>query len=129
MDTERALACLSSSERDCLSRYISVLSERLGSDLIRIWLFGSAARGEMWSGSSPMHSDIDILVLTSNAVPERSREELVNLTYPLFLECGRQIAPQFRTTQQFRSPEDERSRDFVQRIRSEGHILYGNEDP
>ena len=29
-------------------------------------------------------------------VPEETQEELVNETYPLFLECGRQLSPQFR---------------------------------
>jgi hypothetical protein len=50
----------------------------------------------MWADHSPMHSDIDLLVVTRGAVPDETQEELLNETYPLFLECGRQLSPQFR---------------------------------
>jgi predicted nucleotidyltransferase len=79
-----------------MGRYCALLRERLGDRLIGIRLFGSAARGEMWPAHSPMHSDIDLLVVTRGAIPEETQEELVNETYPLFLECGRQLSPQFR---------------------------------
>jgi predicted nucleotidyltransferase len=83
-------------ERDCIGRYCALLRERLGERLVAIRLFGSAARGEMWPGHSPMHSDIDLLVVTRGAISEETQDELVNETYPLFLECGRQLSPQFR---------------------------------
>jgi predicted nucleotidyltransferase len=38
-------------------------------------MFGSAARGEMWPAGSPMHSDVDLLVVTRDEVPEATREE------------------------------------------------------
>jgi predicted nucleotidyltransferase len=79
-----------------VGRYCALLRERLGDRLIGIRLFGSAARGEMWPAHSPMHSDIDLLVVTRGVIPEQTQEELVNETYPLFLECGRQLSPQFR---------------------------------
>jgi hypothetical protein len=41
-----------------------------------------------------MHSDIDLLILTCEPIVPEVREKLVNDTYPLFLECGRQIGPQ-----------------------------------
>ncbi|HET6848902.1 MAG TPA: nucleotidyltransferase domain-containing protein [Gaiellales bacterium] len=88
---------LSDEERSCVVRYISVLQERLGPELERVVLFGSAARGDMWDVGSPMHSDIDLLVVTRSQLSEAEAEELVNETYPLYLECGRQIGPQFRT--------------------------------
>jgi hypothetical protein len=51
-----------------MERYCALLRERLGEGLVE-------SRGE---------------------VPEEVQEELVNGTYPLFLECGRQMSPQFR---------------------------------
>jgi predicted nucleotidyltransferase len=79
-----------------MERYCALLRERLGERLVGIRLVGSAARGDMWPAHSPMHSDIDLLVVTRGEVPEEVQEELVNGTYPLFLECGRQMSPQFR---------------------------------
>jgi predicted nucleotidyltransferase len=79
-----------------MARYCALLRERLGDRLVEVRLFGSAARGDMWPDHSPMHSDIDLLVVTRGVVPEETQEELVNETYPLFLECGRQLSPQFR---------------------------------
>jgi predicted nucleotidyltransferase len=84
-------------ERSCVERYVAVLQERLGTELVRVVLFGSAARGDMWDTGSRMHSDIDLLVVTRSPLAEAAAEDLVNETYPLYLECGRQIGPQFRT--------------------------------
>lgn len=95
--TEDPLRHLSPLERDCLLRYCALLRERLGGSLLRLVLFGSAARGDMWDAGSPMHSDIDLLVVTAEALPPETAEQLVNETYPLYLECGRQIGPQFRS--------------------------------
>src|SRR5262249_10249004 len=68
-------------ERDCLRRYCGLLAERLGGDLVAVRMFGSAARGDMWPAHSPMHSDVDLLVVTRGAVPARVQEELLNETY------------------------------------------------
>jgi predicted nucleotidyltransferase len=84
-------------ERDCLRRYCELLAGRLGQELVRVRMFGSAARGDMWPPGSPMHSDIDLLVVTRRGVPEAVQEELLNETYPLYLECGRQLSPTFLT--------------------------------
>lgn len=127
MDARRTLAYLSETERDGVLRYVSLLAERLGENLVQIWLYGSAARGDMWPDWMPMHSDVDLLILSNQPVPKEVQEELLNETYPLFLECDRQISPQFRTMAQFNTPEDERFREFVARVRAEGHVIYGNE--
>jgi len=88
---------LTEGERDCVRRYVALLRERLGPELVRVVLFGSAARGDMWGAGLPMHSDIDLLVVTATPLAETAVKELINETYPLYLECGRQIGPQFRT--------------------------------
>lgn len=124
MDAKQISAHFSETERDCVLRFISILAERLGKNLVQIWLFGSTARGDVWPDWMPMHSDIDLLVLSNSLVPPEVEEELVNETYPLFLACGRQISPQFRTMAQFRSSGDERTRVFMTQVRAEGYIIY-----
>ncbi len=91
------LSQLSEGERRCLERYLAQLVDRLGAELEEVTVFGSAARGDMWQRESPMRSDIDLLVLTTSPVPQAVAQELDDATYPLFLECGRQLGPQFRT--------------------------------
>ena len=49
---------LSPLERDCLLRYCALLRDRLGGSLLRLVLFGSAARGAMWDAGSPMSAMI-----------------------------------------------------------------------
>jgi hypothetical protein len=93
---------LTTIERDCVDRFVGGLSEQLGHKLEEVWLFGSAARGEMWAEFWPMRSDIDLLVVISEPLPADFERELVAATYPLFLECGRQLSPAFRTRDQLR---------------------------
>ncbi len=124
MDAERALINLNASERDCLLRFISLVMERLGEELCQIWVFGSTARGDMWPDHMPFHSDVDLLLLTRQPVSAELEEELLNETYPLFLECGRQISPQWRTMDWFQKPDNERAREFIARVTSEGQILF-----
>lgn len=114
---------LSAEEATCVRRYVGILADVLGSDLSEVWLFGSAARGDMWS-AMPIRSDIDLLVLTVRPPPEDVRSDLVVATYPLFLECGRQICPQFRTTEWFQRPPQRPDREFVGQVRHEGSVLY-----
>jgi predicted nucleotidyltransferase len=79
-------------------------------------MFGSAARGDMWPAHSPMHSDIDLLVITRAPLRDVEGEELLNETYPLYLECGRQLSPHFYTERRLAEPDDERTREFLQRV-------------
>jgi predicted nucleotidyltransferase len=111
------LPLLSDTERSCLERYLDLLAERLGDRLLEVSVFGSVARGESWPAGMPIRSDLDLLVLTSEPLPEEVVDELVDATLPLFLESGRQLGPQFRTSrglgegsQEFR---DEFERDRV----------------
>jgi predicted nucleotidyltransferase len=118
------MAALNETECACLERYCRLLAERLGDRLVAVRLFGSAARGDIWPGHSPMHSDVDLLVVTSRAVPEAEQEELLNETYPLYLECGRQLSPHFFSEQRLAAPDDERTREFVGRIDPETSVVW-----
>jgi hypothetical protein len=115
---------LSDRDRDCLARYLDLLARRLGDRLVAIRLFGSAARDDMWAGHSPMHSDVDLLVVTTEAVPAGEQEDLLNETYPLYLDCGRQLSPQFRTEQHLADPPDEPTREFLERIAPDARTVW-----
>ena len=118
------MAALNDSERDCLRRYCGLLADRLGDRLVAVRMFGSAARGDMWGARSPMQSDIDLLVITSDAVAGPERDDLLNETYPLYLECGRQLSPHFFSEQRLAEPGDERTREFLGRIEPEATVVW-----
>jgi predicted nucleotidyltransferase len=118
------MAALTATERDCLDRYTALLAARLGDRLVEVRLFGSAARGDMWGADSPMHSDVDLLVVTTEAVPEGEQEDLLNETYPLYLECGRQMSPHFLSEQRLTDPGDELTRGFLERIAADVHVVW-----
>jgi len=85
-------------ERDCLDRYVQLLVERLGDELVEISIFGSVARDEAWPAGMPIRSDLDLYVETRAPLTEERKQELFDETYPLFLESGRQISPAFVAT-------------------------------
>jgi predicted nucleotidyltransferase len=118
------MPALNDSERECLRRYCELLHERLGPRLVAVRMFGSAARGDMWSATSPMHSDIDLLVVTRRDVPQAEQGELLNETYSLYLECGRQLSPHFFSEQRISEPESERTGAFLERIEAEAVAVW-----
>jgi predicted nucleotidyltransferase len=122
--TMTAMAELTTAERDCLERFCRLLAERLGPRLVDVRLFGSAARGDMWGAASPMHSDVDLLVVTTEAVPAYEQEDLLNETYVLYLECGRQLSPHFFAEARLAAPEDERTREFLERIAGDVRTVW-----
>jgi hypothetical protein len=121
------LRYMSETERSCVHRYIEIMARRLEGDLVEVWLFGSFARGDMWGKSWPMSSDIDLLILTIHLLHEEDREHLINETYPLYLECGRQLSPQFRTVAEFENPTTERGATFKERIAEEGRMIFSRD--
>ena len=98
------LRVLTDAERSCLRRYLRLVIESLGDELHELVLFGSVARGETWPPGMSIRSDVDVLVMTATAVSQALVDELVQATYPLFLECGRPITPQFRTREEVETP-------------------------
>jgi predicted nucleotidyltransferase len=120
----RLVASLTDAERECVRRYCALVADTLGPNLRRVILFGSAARGDMWPEASPMHSDVDLLVETDREVAADERSDLVDATYELFLECGRQISPTFRTVEQLASSRDERVQEFAERLAADGVVVW-----
>jgi predicted nucleotidyltransferase len=115
---------LDQQERDCLARYCSLLAERLGGDLLAVQMFGSAARGDMGAEHSPMHSDIDLLIVTARELPPAEQEALTTETYPFYLECGRQISPNFVSQDSLVHPESERVRELLLRLRTQAVVVW-----
>lgn len=109
-------------------RYLRLLAARLGDRLEEVVLFGSVARGEAWPKGMPIRSDLDLLVITNAALEDDLARELLDATLPLFLECGRQIGPQFRTRQQLEHPANERDTTFVANVERDGIALYRRAD-
>jgi hypothetical protein len=102
----------------------ALLRAQLGERLVQVRMFGSAARGDMWPAHSPMHSDIDLLVITREVVSEDEQEALLNETYPLYLECGRQLSPQFFSERRLAEPDDERTREVLRHIAADGVCVW-----
>jgi predicted nucleotidyltransferase len=118
------MPALDPDERRCLDAYVDLLREHFGPRLERVELFGSAAREDMWARHQPFRSDIDVLVFTDADVPEPEDEALTDATYPLFLECGRQISPHFVTEARATSPRTEKDRDFFAHIAADRRVVW-----
>jgi predicted nucleotidyltransferase len=113
------LPLLTPAERSCLDRYVQLLEETLGEGLREILVYGSVARGESWPRGMPIRSDLDLLVVTDERVPEDRVAALIDATMPLFLECGRQLGPVFKTVDELRAPTE-----FVRQARRDGVRIY-----
>lgn len=118
------MAHLTDLERACVGRYCALLAERLGDRLVEVRMFGSAARGDMWDAHWPMHSDVDLLVVTRGAVEQGAQDELVDATYDFYLECGRQLSPQFMPEARLAAPPDPRTRVFLDRVAADGVAIW-----
>jgi predicted nucleotidyltransferase len=94
------LELLNDTERRTLDAYVGILLGELGDRLLEVHVFGSVARGEAWPAGMPIRSDLDLLVLVADPLGESDEQALLDATFPLFLESGRQISPQFRTREQ-----------------------------
>ena len=128
--TERAetpfpeLPGLDERERSCLQRYLELLVEELGGNLVEVAVFGSVARGESWPAGMPIRSDLDLLVVTDSAAPADTAARLVDATLPLFLESGRQTGPQFKTRTELESPTTEREARFLEDVAREAVRIW-----
>jgi hypothetical protein len=103
---------LTQRERDCVERFYALLEKRLGERLVEVRM-----------DPSPTHSDIELLVVTRDEASDVERDELADETYPMFLECGRQISPHFFSERRLAAPDDERTREFVMRMSADTVVL------
>jgi len=88
---------LTALEWRCVERLVLAAAAHAGDRLAEIWLYGSAARGDVWADFWPMRSDIDVLIVTSSELDSESGEAVRHAVYELSLECGRRIDVPIRT--------------------------------
>jgi hypothetical protein len=100
---------LTQRERECVDRFYALLEKRLGERLLEVRLFGP---------------DIELLVVTRDDPSPTEQEELIDETYPIFLECGRQISPHFFSERKLKAPEDEGTRDFLRRMSADAVVEW-----
>jgi predicted nucleotidyltransferase len=124
MRTRPDLAVLTDVERSCLERYLDVLVEKLGEQLLEVSVYGSIARGEPWPPGMPIRSDLDLMVITSDPVPKEVADSLVDATMPLFLESGRQLGPVFKTPDDLAHPQTKRAAEFFRQFRRDAIVLW-----
>jgi hypothetical protein len=94
------LPILSEVDRRTLDAYLALPQDRPGANPASVRVFGSVAPGERWWPGMPIHSHLDLLVLVREPLQPALQQESLDATYPLFLESGRQLGPQFRTPEQ-----------------------------
>lgn len=115
---------LSAMECDCLLRYVETLIGLGAGNIDEIWVFGSVARGESWPRGMGLRSDLDLLAVMNTRLAEEAVQSAVDATYPLFLECGRQISPEFWTVAELDAPSTERKRAFVENFRRDAILIW-----
>jgi hypothetical protein len=76
-----------------------------------------------------LRSDLDLLAVVSASLPGEAVQAAVDATYPLFLECGRQISPQFCTAAELDRPSTERKRMFVENFRRDAVLIWKCDKP
>jgi predicted nucleotidyltransferase len=121
------LPVLNAAERSCLERYVDVLVDTLGEQLVEVSVYGSVARGEPWPEGMPIRSDLDLMVVTAERVPQELVDELLAETMPLFLECGRQLGPVFKTPDELANPKTERAAEFIRQYRRDAICVYARD--
>jgi hypothetical protein len=72
---------------------------------------------------------MDLLILTEEKLAEGTVEDLLNLTYPIYLQCGRQISPAFRTAGSWDNAATDKERPFFERVRREGKLIWAETGP
>jgi predicted nucleotidyltransferase len=119
------LPLLTDAERACLDRYVDLLEETLGDELLEVSVYGSVARGESWPAGMPIRSDLDLLIVTSQPVATDVADALVDATMPLFLESGRQLGPVFKTRYELDHPKTAWAAEFLAQFRRDAVLVYG----
>ncbi len=93
---------------------IQELDSRFGNSIQSVILFGSYARGE-----DKRESDIDVLI-----VGDISLDEVLQVTYPIFLKHRIYISPVVMDENHFEMLKIENS-GFIENVLKDGVVLYG----
>lgn len=100
--------------RRIVEELIQELDMRFGNRVKSVILFGSYARGE-----GEEESDVDVLVIGNVSL-----DEVLQVTYPIFLKHGTYISPLVIDGDHFEMLKAEKS-GFIENVLKEGVVLYG----
>jgi len=107
-----------------LRLYLPEVERIAGHRLHAVWLFGSFAREDAWRPGWPMHSDIDLLVVSDPELSRAEQDGLLDATYAVFQDVGRQVSPSFWSSAKWKAPPDMRARAFNERVLAEGRPVW-----
>ena len=79
---KQQLGCLSKTESEVIRSFVADLREKLGGEIVSVWLFGSKARGD-----SQQDSDIDIFILVKEKTPH-IRDRVAGIAADYDIEHG-----------------------------------------
>jgi hypothetical protein len=118
----QAVAGLNDAERACLARYCALLAERVrarrGVDVrVRGARGHVAARFADALGRRPARRH-------ARRGPGGGPGGLLNETYPLYLECGRQLSPHFFSRGRLAAPVDDRTREFLRELGADAVVVW-----
>lgn len=116
-------------KEEALQRFVSkLLTSKVGDSIARLLLFGSVAKGEAREGS-----DIDLLVIATDAVEEVSRA-CAEAAFDVAVETGESVEPLVRCVDQARYSQSYflywtlRSGQEVYRMEAQGDAPSGSTD-
>lgn len=115
-------ASLDQLERRTIERFVGLLKDRLGNELIAVWLYGSRARGE------PPHdeSDVDLIVITRGG--DADRQAVHETMWRAATEEG--ASPPWYSTQVFDPEYIGERREirsfYLQEVDRDKIVLYGS---
>jgi predicted nucleotidyltransferase len=123
LDNALAGATLSDAERRTVQRFVALLNQELGDDLLAVWLYGSKARGEQ----PHPDSDVDLLVIAEG---DRERQQRVAMDLSEAAALAEGESP-FTYSVHFYTPEYLRGRReiesfFIQEVDRDKIVLAGS---
>ncbi len=105
---------------EILEEYVCGLKEILGSNLERVILYGSYARGEQQLGDEI--SDIDIMILVHFSAPD-IEDEVIGYSYEMDLKYNILLSPVIETIQNYNSRINYIP--FYKNIQNQGVLING----
>ncbi len=113
---KKELRYLKKMERKVINSFVKELRERLGNEIVSVWIFGSRIKGD-----AKEDSDIDIFVLVKEKTANIS-EELAEITANYDLEYGLPLAPVLYDLFEYKKNKELGSF-FFENVEKEGVIL------
>ena len=98
-----------SSHDEAFEQFLNELDKSIGSEIEKLVLFGSLARGE-----ETEESDVDVLVVLED---KGLKEKVFEISYDIMLETDVYVSPKVVSTEEFEELKDS---SFMKQIREDG---------